>query len=130
VVKEGKEAGQGVAYLDDGTMVVVEQGRRAIGRMIEVTVTSVLQLPAGKMIFCKWPEGIASGDAEPRRETRPQDRRDPRTGRDYRGEPRRETDRPPERPALVEAPRPVENAAAAPADGVVPAGNGPGSRAE
>ncbi len=77
VVKEGKEAGQGVAYLDDGTMVVVEQGRRAIGRMIEVTVTSVLQLPAGKMIFCKWPEGLASGEAEPRREARPQDRRDP-----------------------------------------------------
>ena len=43
VMKEGKEAGQGVAYLDDGTMVVVEQGRSAIGRMIEVTVTSVLQ---------------------------------------------------------------------------------------
>jgi len=41
-------------------------------------VTSVLQLPAGKMIFCKWPEGLASGEAEPRREARPQDRRDPR----------------------------------------------------
>jgi hypothetical protein len=100
--------------------------------MIEVTVTSVLQLPAGKMIFCKWPEGIASGDAEPRRESRPGDRRDPRGGRDYRGEPRRETDRPAERPALVEAPRPVESAAAAPPEGVAPApaGNGPGTRAE
>ncbi len=130
VVKEGKEAGQGVAYLDDGTMVVVEQGRRAIGRMIEVTVTSVLQLPAGKMIFCKWPEGIASAAAAPRREARPPERRDPRSSSAYRGEPRRETDRPPDRPALVEAPRPVENAAAAPPDGIVPAANGPSSQAE
>src|SRR5262245_63607336 len=111
-------------------MVVGEQGRRAIGRMIEVTVTSVLQLPAGKMIFCKWPEGIASGEAEPRREARPPERRDPRSGRDYRGEPRRETDRPPDRPALVEAPRPAENPAAAPPDGIVPAGTGPSSPAE
>jgi uncharacterized protein YacL len=51
VLKEGKEPGQGVGYLDDGTMVVVDQGKRAIGRTIEVTVTSVLQTTAGKMIF-------------------------------------------------------------------------------
>jgi uncharacterized protein YacL len=98
VLKEGKEAGQGVAYLDDGTMVVVDQGKRAIGRTIEVTVTSVLQTTAGKMIFCRWPEAAASpGESDARREGRAgerHDRRDPRgVGRDYRGEPRRETDR-------------------------------------
>lgn len=51
IVKEGKEPGQGVAYLDDGTMVVVDQGRRHQGKTIEVAVTSVLQTPAGRMIF-------------------------------------------------------------------------------
>lgn len=120
VVKEGKEAGQGVAYLDDGTMVVVEQGRRAIGRLIEVMVTSVLQLPAGKMIFCKWPEGLQSGEAEPRREPRAQDRRDPRGGRDYRGEPRRESDRP-ERTGGEPA------GLSAGASASAPVGDGPGS---
>lgn len=53
VIKEGKEAGQGIAYLDDGTMVVVEGGRRYIGETIEVLVTSVLQTAAGRMIFAK-----------------------------------------------------------------------------
>lgn len=53
VIKDGKEAGQGVAYLDDGTMVVVEGGRRYIGETIEVLVTSVLQTAAGRMIFAK-----------------------------------------------------------------------------
>lgn len=53
VMKEGKEYNQGVAYLDDGTMVVVENGRKFIGRNIEVTVTSVLQTTAGRMIFSK-----------------------------------------------------------------------------
>jgi uncharacterized protein YacL len=56
MLKEGKESGQGVGYLDDGTMVVVDQGRKALGKTIEVTVTSVLQTTAGKMIFCRWPE--------------------------------------------------------------------------
>jgi uncharacterized protein YacL len=51
VLKEGKESGQGIAYLDDGTMVVVDSGRRCIGKTIEVTVTSVLQTTAGRMIF-------------------------------------------------------------------------------
>ena len=59
VIKEGKESGQGVAYLDDGTMVVVDQGKKAIGKTIEVTVTSVLQTTAGKMIFCRWAESGA-----------------------------------------------------------------------
>jgi uncharacterized protein YacL len=53
VVKDGKEAGQGVAYLDDGTMIVVEEGRRFIGATIMVVVTSVLQTAAGRMIFAK-----------------------------------------------------------------------------
>ena len=53
IVKEGKEANQGVAYLDDGTMIVVEDGRRFIGDTLGVTVTSVLQTVAGKMIFAR-----------------------------------------------------------------------------
>lgn len=51
IIKEGKEASQGVAYLDDGTMVVVEGGRDRIGETVDVIVTSVLQTVAGKMIF-------------------------------------------------------------------------------
>jgi len=51
IIKDGKEPGQGVAYLDDGTMVVVDNGRRVMGRTLEVTVTSVLQTTAGRMIF-------------------------------------------------------------------------------
>jgi uncharacterized protein YacL len=51
VLKEGKEYNQGVAYLDDGTMVVVDNARRMIGKNIDVSVTSVLQTTAGKMIF-------------------------------------------------------------------------------
>jgi uncharacterized protein YacL len=53
IIKDGKEAGQGIAYLDDGTMIVVEGGRRFIGETIEVLVTSVLQTAAGRMIFAK-----------------------------------------------------------------------------
>ncbi len=53
VIKEGKELNQGVAYLDDGTMIVVEEGRKSIGENINVTVTSVLQTAAGRMIFAK-----------------------------------------------------------------------------
>ena len=53
VLKEGKEYNQGVAYLDDGTMVVVENGRKLIGKNAEVVVTSVLQTTAGRMIFAK-----------------------------------------------------------------------------
>ena len=53
VIKEGKEAGQGIAYLDDGTMIVVEGGRNRIGEMLQVVVTSVLQTSAGRMIFVK-----------------------------------------------------------------------------
>lgn len=53
VVKDGKEMDQGLAYLDDGTMIVVESGKKFIGKSIEVIVTSVLQTSAGKMIFAK-----------------------------------------------------------------------------
>ncbi|WP_040225946.1 PIN/TRAM domain-containing protein [Bhargavaea cecembensis] len=53
VIKEGKESNQGVAYLDDGTMIVIENGKSQIGKLITVTVTSVLQTSAGRMIFAK-----------------------------------------------------------------------------
>lgn len=62
VVKEGKEYGQGVAYLDDGTMVVVDNGRSLMGQSVDVIVTSILQTAAGRMIFTKKKEegnGIA-----------------------------------------------------------------------
>ena len=53
VLKEGKETGQGVAYLDDGTMVVVDNAKRCIGKNVDVIVTSVLQTSAGRMIFTR-----------------------------------------------------------------------------
>ncbi|MDX9976315.1 MAG: TRAM domain-containing protein, partial [FCB group bacterium] len=53
IVKEGKEAYQGVGYLDDGTMVVVDGGKEHVGRDVAVVVTSVLQTTAGRMIFTK-----------------------------------------------------------------------------
>jgi len=56
ILKEGKEHNQGVAYLDDGTMVVVDNARRMIGKTIDVVVTSVLQTTAGKMIFGRFIE--------------------------------------------------------------------------
>jgi len=56
ILKEGKEKDQGVAYLDDGTMVVVDNARKMIGKNIDITVTSVLQTTAGKMIFGRFNE--------------------------------------------------------------------------
>jgi uncharacterized protein YacL len=56
ILKEGKEHDQGVAYLNDGTMVVVDNGRRRIGQTINVEITSVLQTQAGRMIFAKLAE--------------------------------------------------------------------------
>jgi uncharacterized protein YacL len=57
ILKEGKEYNQGVAYLDDGTMVVVDNARRLIGKTTDIAVTSVLQTTAGKMIFGRlWEE--------------------------------------------------------------------------
>jgi len=61
VVKEGEGAGQGVGYLDDGTMVVVEQGNKQIGNEIDTVVTSVLQNSAGRMLFCKMSESMPAG---------------------------------------------------------------------
>jgi uncharacterized protein YacL len=55
IVKDGKEFGQGVAYLDDGTMIVVDGGKKYIGETVGVVVTSVLQTAAGRMIFAKLP---------------------------------------------------------------------------
>jgi uncharacterized protein YacL len=61
ILKEGKEYNQGVAYLDDGTMVVVDNARKMIGKTVDVAVTSVLQTTAGKMIFGKFDErGVSS----------------------------------------------------------------------
>jgi len=56
IIKEGKEKDQGVAYLDDGTMVVVDNSRRLIGQNVDITVTSVLQTTVGKMIFGRYNE--------------------------------------------------------------------------
>ncbi|MBE5796147.1 MAG: TRAM domain-containing protein [Clostridiales bacterium] len=53
VTKEGREAGQGVGYLEDGTMIVIEGGRECVGQTVRVTVTSVLQTSAGRMVFAK-----------------------------------------------------------------------------
>jgi uncharacterized protein YacL len=63
ILKEGKEYNQGVAYLDDGTMVVVDNARRMIGKTIATQVTSVLQTTAGKMIFGRFPEESENGSA-------------------------------------------------------------------
>jgi uncharacterized protein YacL len=72
ILKEGKEYNQGVAYLDDGTMVVVDNARRMISRNIDIVVTSVLQTTAGKMIFGRYiepgatvPGNASSSSAEP-----------------------------------------------------------------
>src|SRR5207249_12328973 len=65
ILKEGKEYNQGVAYLDDGTMVVVDNARKMIGKTVDISVTSVLQTTAGKMIFGKWDERSGSR-SEPR----------------------------------------------------------------
>jgi uncharacterized protein YacL len=73
ILKEGKEYNQGVAYLDDGTMVVVDNARKMIGKTIEISVTSVLQTTAGKMIFGKFDERGQTGMARP--ESRPPDQR-------------------------------------------------------
>jgi uncharacterized protein YacL len=65
IVKQGDQIGQGVGYLDDGTMVVVEQGRGAIGHEVSITVTSVLQTNAGRMIFGRIDGKPGTGDHGP-----------------------------------------------------------------
>jgi uncharacterized protein YacL len=64
VLKEGKEYNQGVAYLDDGTMVVVDNARRHVSKTVDITVTSVLQTTAGKMIFGKYDDRNQSATQE------------------------------------------------------------------
>src|SRR6516165_3750181 len=68
ILKEGKEYNQGVAYLDDGTMVVVDNARRMISKTIDVAVTSVLQTTAGKMIFGRFDERTHTVHEKPVRE--------------------------------------------------------------
>jgi uncharacterized protein YacL len=63
ILKEGKEYNQGVGYLDDGTMVVVDHARKLIGKPVEISVTSVLQTASGKMIFGKLDDGLKNGDS-------------------------------------------------------------------
>ena len=64
ILKEGKEYNQGVAYLDDGTMVVVDNARKMISKTIDIVVTSVLQTTAGKMIFGRYIDpNLASGSS-------------------------------------------------------------------
>jgi uncharacterized protein YacL len=83
ILKEGKEYNQGVAYLDDGTMVVVDNARKMIGKNVDISVTSVLQTTAGKMIFGKFdergsmaPRAVESRPVEPRQvEARPEIRK-------------------------------------------------------
>jgi len=53
VLREGKEQGQGIGYLDDGTMVVVDDARKHLGKTVDVVVTSVLQTTSGRMIFSR-----------------------------------------------------------------------------
>jgi uncharacterized protein YacL len=64
ILKEGKEYNQGVAYLDDGTMVVVDNAKRMISKTIDIAVTSVLQTTAGKMIFGKFDDRMHAVVAE------------------------------------------------------------------
>jgi uncharacterized protein YacL len=70
IMQDGKELGQGVGYLDDGTMIVVEGGRQYMGSTIEVTVTRVLQTVAGRMIFAHPKQGT-NGNTSPLPPTRP-----------------------------------------------------------
>ncbi len=83
ILKEGKEYNQGVAYLDDGTMVVVDNAKRMISKTIDVSVTSVLQTTAGKMIFGRYDERMQQTPptSGPERGTGAADRHDHR-GRD------------------------------------------------
>ena len=61
LVQEGRERGQGIGYLDDGTMVVVEGGKRHLNNQLDVVITRVLQTTAGRMIFAHPKNGTANG---------------------------------------------------------------------
>ena len=71
ILKEGKEYNQGVAYLDDGTMVVVDNAKKMISKTIDIAVTSVLQTTAGKMIFGKYDERVHSASTPERHDRAP-----------------------------------------------------------
>lgn len=79
ILKEGKEYNQGVAYLDDGTMVVVDNARKLIGKNVDIAVTSVLQTTAGKMIFGKYDERSRNAErvVDPKVDTGKHDLRKP-----------------------------------------------------
>jgi uncharacterized protein YacL len=77
ILKEGKEYNQGVAYLDDGTMVVVDNAKKMISKTIDIAVTSVLQTTAGKMIFGKFDERVHAAAAGAERHDRPVRKSDP-----------------------------------------------------
>jgi uncharacterized protein YacL len=81
ILKEGKEFNQGIAYLDDGTMVVVDNARKMIGKTVESSVTSVLQTTAGKMIFGRYEEKRAELPHHPREERTERNDREPRSER-------------------------------------------------
>jgi len=81
--KEGKERNQGVAFLDDGTMIVVENGRRLIGRQIGVAVTSVLQTSAGRMVFASPIEKTQQGGSQPRQQQQQRGTEHQRGGGDH-----------------------------------------------
>jgi uncharacterized protein YacL len=76
VIREGNQLGQGVGYLEDGTMVVVENGRNHIGENVEVVITQVLQTERGKMLFGE----IQTDEEQPHYETRPKRRTGPQRG--------------------------------------------------
>jgi uncharacterized protein YacL len=71
ILKEGKEYNQGIAYLDDGTMVVVDNARKMIGKTIDIVVTSVLQTTAGKMIFGRFIDSATAAQATPSQSAAP-----------------------------------------------------------
>ncbi len=85
VVKEGKDENQGIGYLDDGTMVVIENGGRLLGKKIKVSVTSIIQTNAGKMIFTKVADGRDSDSDSNERDGGRDNNRDNRGGRSRRG---------------------------------------------
>jgi uncharacterized protein YacL len=85
ILKEGKEYNQGVAYLDDGTMVVVDNARRLIGKNADIAVTSVLQTTAGKMIFGRLWEESDNGTANGEHRANGAPRRQPRESRNGPG---------------------------------------------
>ena len=68
LIKEGKEPHQGIGYLDDGTMIVVNRARRLLGHEVEVTISSVLQTAAGRMAFAELPgesQAVVNREAQP-----------------------------------------------------------------